>query len=470
MTLRRSVVAGLVAAAFLYSPQAYAWASLAIDGPQGHLSGTATDQTSEEGARAIASMSCGSNCRSVVVFRYTCAAYAADQTPGSSVIGWAYSPGQETAQAQALNYCRQQGGTRCQVRVWACEQTRNRNGSARLDSQAAVAAAPRAPAVAPSADPDAARRAVEQAFARFASPSANPAPPAAAPQPAPPPPVAVAPPPPPPAAAQPPRPATVATAPAALPGPVAPPQLSGNDFRRVALVIGNDSYQNLAPLQKAVNDSRAIGDALTKIGFDVVHVENAPRRLMNQKLVEFAGRVGRGDTAFFFYSGHGVEIHGRNFLLPVDMPQVHENEEGIVTGEGIPSDTLIDQLQARGAKLVMVVLDACRENPFAKQGTRGIGAARGGLAETAPPEGVFVLYSAGVGQTALDRLSDSDANPNSVFTRKFIQVLATPGLTVQQVATQTRAAVHDLAATVHHPQMPAYYDQVLGQFTLSPVR
>jgi hypothetical protein len=454
MNLRNYSIATIVAAALLYAPQAFAWGALAIDSPQGQLNGTATDQTSEEGARAIASMSCGSNCHPVVVFRYTCAAYAADQMPGSTVVGWANSVGQETASAQALNYCRQQGGTRCQVKVWACEQTRNASGSARLESAPNVAAAP--PPGVPGArpyDPNAARSAVEQAFARFANPT--PAPPAVVPSPPPPPPVAVAPPP---------KPAVIATAPPTV--PAVPPRFSGNDVHRVALVIGNDDYQNLPHLQKAVNDSRAVGDALTKIGFDVIHVENAVRRLMNQKIVEFANKVGRGDTAFLFYSGHGVEIRGENFLLPVDMPQVQENQEGMVTGEGIPSDSLIEQLQARGAKLVMVVLDACRENPFAKQGTRGIGGTRG-LGQTVAPEGVFVLYSAGAGQTALDRLSDADANPNSVFTRKFIQVLGQPGLTVQEVATQTRAAVHELAGTVNHPQMPAYYDQVLGQFTLS---
>jgi hypothetical protein len=460
MKLRTITGAGIIATALLYAPQAFAWGSLAIDSPQGQLSGTATDETSEEGARAIAALSCGTKCYSVIVFRYTCAAYAADLTPGSTAIGWSFSTGQETASMQALSYCRQQGGARCQVRVAACEQTRNRNGSARLDSAPTIAAAPPPPAT-PGArpyDPNAARSAVEQAFARFASPSASPAP--AVQPPPPPPPVAVAPPPPP---------AVVATAPTSVPPPPVTPRFSGNDVHRVALVIGNDDYQNLPHLQKAVNDSRAVGDALSKIGFNVIHVENAVRRLMNQKIVEFANKVGRGDTAFLFYSGHGVEIRGENFLLPVDMPQVQENQEGMVTGEGIPSDSLIEQLQARGAKLVMVVLDACRENPFAKQGTRGIGGTRG-LGQTVAPEGVFVLYSAGAGQTALDRLSDADANPNSVFTRKFIQVLGQPGLTVQEVATQTRAAVHELAGTVNHPQMPAYYDQVLGQFTLSAPR
>jgi hypothetical protein len=464
MNLRIASIATTLVAAVFYAPPVLAYGALAIDTLQGQLYGSSSNETSEEGARTIATLSCGTNCHSVVLFSHTCAAYAADQTPGSNIAGWANSVGQETASMQALNSCRQHGGARCLVRVWACEQIRNASGTARAEAAAAPTAAPSTPVpavVANGPDPEAARRAIENAFSRFANAAPNAAPPAATPAPQPAPPVAVAPPPPPP---------VVANAPAATPPRTAIPPSLTDAVRRVALVIGNDKYQNLEQLQKAVNDSRAIGDALSKIGFDVMHVENAVRRTMNQKLVEFAGKVGRGDTAFFFYSGHGVEIHGQNFLLPIDMPQVHENEEALVTGEGIPFDSLIEQLQARGAKLVMVVLDACRENPFAKQGTRGIGGARGGLAESAPPEGVFVLYSAGVGQTALDRLSDNDNNPNSVFTRKFIQVLGTPGLTVQQVATQTRAAVHELAATVNHPQMPAYYDQVLGQFTLTPVR
>jgi uncharacterized caspase-like protein len=141
----------------------------------------------------------------------------------------------------------------------------------------------------------------------------------------------------------------------------------------------------------------------------------------------------------------------------------------LITSEGIPADTIIEQLQERGAKVSMLVLDACRENPFKKSGLRGIGATRG-LAQTTTPEGVFVLYSAGVGQTALDRISDTDPNPNSVFTRTFARVLTAPGTSVQEMAKTTQSEVRKLAATVNHPQMPAYYDQILGQFTFAQIR
>jgi len=142
----------------------------------------------------------------------------------------------------------------------------------------------------------------------------------------------------------------------------------------------------------------------------------------------------------------------------------------MITSEGIPTDTIVDRLQERGAKVSMLVLDACRENPFKKPGTRGVGATRGLAQMATTPEGVFVLYSAGVGQTALDRISDTDTNPNSVFTRTFAHVLATPGMSVQEMAKTTQAEVRKLAATVNHPQMPAYYDQILGQFTFSQAR
>src|SRR5262249_48435990 len=110
-----------------------------------------------------------------------------------------------------------------------------------------------------------------------------------------------APPPPPPPAAQ------------NLPSP--PSALATVPGRRVALVIGNARYENLPGLQKAVNDSRAVRDRLARIGFEVIHVENANRRTMNQKLAELTGKIGRGDTAFFFFAGHGIAIRDTNYLL-----------------------------------------------------------------------------------------------------------------------------------------------------------
>jgi hypothetical protein len=229
--------------------------------------------------------------------------------------------------------------------------------------------------------------------------------------------------------------------------------------RRLALVVGNDAYENLPPLRKAVNDARAVGEALTKLGFDVTVLENASRRAINAKLVEFTGKVTPGDTALFFYAGHGVTIGGTNYLMTADTPAI--------AAEGISADGILQQIQGRGAKVAMLVLDACRDNPFAKAGGRGVGGTRG-LTLMTVPEGVFVLYSAGIGETALDRLNEEDADPNSVFTRTFVKLLGERGLTVHDIAKRTQHDVYQLAKSVSHSQMPAYYDQILGELTLLP--
>jgi tetratricopeptide (TPR) repeat protein len=236
--------------------------------------------------------------------------------------------------------------------------------------------------------------------------------------------------------------------------------------RRIALVIGNDRYESLPGLQKAVNDARAVRDRLATIGFEVIHVENANRRTMNEKLAELTGKIGRGDTAFFFFAGHGIAIKDTNYLLPVDTPQAREGQEGLVTREAIGADVVLDALQDRGAKVSLLVLDACRDNPFKTANSRGVGGTRG-LGQMQAPEGVFVLYSAGFGQSALDRLSDNDKNPNSVFTRTFVKLLERPGLSLQELAKITQSEVRRLAASINHVQMPAYYDQVDGTLALT---
>jgi formylglycine-generating enzyme required for sulfatase activity len=113
------------------------------------------------------------------------------------------------------------------------------------------------------------------------------------------------------------------------------------------------------------------------------------------------------------------------------------------------------------------VLDACRDNPIAAAGVRSIGGTRG-LTRVEAPKGVFVLFAAGMGQTALDRLGDNDLDPNSVFTRKLVPLMKTPGLTHLALAKRVQQQVDELAATVHHPQQPAYYDQIIGEIELSP--
>ena len=236
--------------------------------------------------------------------------------------------------------------------------------------------------------------------------------------------------------------------------------------KRVALVIGNDAYQNVPALQKAVNDSRTIGDALKQLGFTVVSAQNLTRTAMSEKLLALDRMVEPGDIAFFFFAGHGFEVRGENYLLPIDVPSATEGQEELVRDASFSAQRVIDRLQARGARTAILVLDACRDNPFERPGTRAISGS-GGLAPMTPSDGVFVVFSAGAKQTALDRLADNDASPNSVFTRFFAKELATPGLTLVQIAKRTQSDVRQVAASVRHEQTPAYYDQIVGDVVLN---
>src|SRR6476661_10024203 len=237
--------------------------------------------------------------------------------------------------------------------------------------------------------------------------------------------------------------------------------------KRVALVIGNNEYKNVPKLQKAVNDARTMGDTLKQLGFTVMVAENQTRQAFSQSLLAFDKAVDKGDTAFFFYAGHGFEIAGQNFLLPTDVPAATEAQEELVRDASILADRIIERLQNKKARTSILVFDACRNNPFERTGTRAV-AGGGGLAPmTQLPEGVFSVFSAGPRQTALDRLSNDDANPNSVFTRTFAKELLKPGENLVQVAQRTRRLVSEMAETVHHKQVPVYFDQMVDDVFLN---
>jgi len=235
---------------------------------------------------------------------------------------------------------------------------------------------------------------------------------------------------------------------------------------RLALVIGNDSYQNVEPLKKAGNDARAVAQSLGRIGFTVTLGTNLARRDLVRMVAEFENRIRPGDTAFVFYSGHGVEIEGANYLLPVDVPKVGAGQQGILRDEAISTDGLIQRLKTRGTRAQILVLDACRDNPFRDNLGRSVGGARG-LAQSQASNGVFVIYSAGIGETALDRLADNDTNPNSVFTRSFLPLLEDPSKSLVEVAKATRLKVKSLAGGIGHQQSPAYYDEIDGDLVLA---
>jgi hypothetical protein len=241
---------------------------------------------------------------------------------------------------------------------------------------------------------------------------------------------------------------------------------AANAENRLAFVVGNDAYRNVNPLQKAVNDARSVGRSLQQLGFKVTLAENLQWRDYVERFSVFENSVQPGDTAFLFYSGHGVEIDGANYLIPIDAPKVAPEQQSLLKDVSISTDNLIQRLKARGTRTQIIVLDACRENPFRQANGRSVGGSRG-LAGARLPGGVFMIYSAGVGEVALDRLSDNDANPNSVFTRSFLPLLQNPDNSLIAVAKQTRAEVKSLASSIGQTQSPAYYDEIDGELFLA---
>lgn len=234
--------------------------------------------------------------------------------------------------------------------------------------------------------------------------------------------------------------------------------------KRVALVIGNDAYQGVPKLEKAANDARAVGKELAKVGFDVMSYTNLDRRAMNQAISQFVDKISGGGVGVLFFAGHGVQLDGRNFLLPVDIKVDKPND---LDDEAIDMLKVTERLTDAKAKLSLLIIDACRDNPFPKKAGRSIGGSRG-LSMPQTPSGTMVVYSAGVNQQALDKLSDSDKSPNGLFTREFLPVISTPGIRIDDAVKKVRSAVIQKAKGVGHDQNPAIYDQTDGDFYFVP--
>ncbi|HEY7552921.1 MAG TPA: caspase family protein [Hyphomicrobiaceae bacterium] len=240
--------------------------------------------------------------------------------------------------------------------------------------------------------------------------------------------------------------------------------------KRVALVIGIDKYDNLGPqaqLRKARSDAAAVARLLKGIGFDVIAREDVTRSAFNNQWQDFINKLARGDIAAFYFAGHGVEFGGRSYLLPRDVPNLKPGRDELVRREALSLQEFLADLREKGTRLNVVILDACRDNPFEQGAERSVGSRRGLAVAEPPPEGTFIMYSAGAGESALDQLDDTDRDPNSVYTRHLLPLLKTPGMPLTEVAKQVRVLVRQMAETVQHRQTPAYYDQVLGRVCLA---
>ncbi len=233
--------------------------------------------------------------------------------------------------------------------------------------------------------------------------------------------------------------------------------------RRVAFVVGNGAYKNVAPLPNPPIDARAMASVLRNVGFDVVEGTNLSRDSMTQKLLEFGKKAQDADVALFFYAGHGIAINGTNYLLPVDADI--KSEMDVKLGSAINIDVTLDQTMS-DAKVKLVLLDACRDNPFAAK-IRSAATSRSvnvqsGLAEMKSSEGTLIAFATGPGQTALD----GQEGTNSPFTRALVANIAKPGVEIQQAMTQVRAQVNE---ETNKGQLPWGHTNLIGPVYLNPV-
>ena len=244
------------------------------------------------------------------------------------------------------------------------------------------------------------------------------------------------------------------------PTPIVNPPPAPTVATRRALVIGNDNYQSVPKLLNAREDAQAMARSLSDMGFQVQLELDLRERNMRAALRQFKSRVEGGDEVIIFFAGHGVQLAGTNYLLPVDI--TGENEEQI-RDESIQLQRILDDMTEKRAKFTLAMLDACRDNPFKGSG-RSFGSR--GLAPTNAATGQMVIFSAGTGQQALDKLGPNDPEKNGLFTRVFLKEMQKPGISVDRILRNVRTEVVNLAKTVGHDQVPAIYDQVVGEYFL----
>ena len=221
---------------------------------------------------------------------------------------------------------------------------------------------------------------------------------------------------------------------------------------RVALVIGNSDYRT-APLRNPVNDARAMATTLRNLGFEVLMGENVGRKAMLQQMRAFRDKLRPDSIGLFYYAGHGVQVKGQNYLIPTDAAVRSEAE---IDEETVNLGSLMDRLDEAKNTINIVILDACRDNPFA----RSFRSATRGLAQVDAPTGTLIAYATAPGRTA----SDGDG-ANGVYTEEMLRVLKTPGLKVEDVLKRVRAGV---VQRTNGAQTPWDASSLIGDFYFIP--
>lgn len=220
--------------------------------------------------------------------------------------------------------------------------------------------------------------------------------------------------------------------------------------QRIALVIGNSKYPN-APLKNPANDAKDMAAALRKLGFEVISKTDATQKEMNRAIVQFGEKLRANTVALFYYAGHGMQVRGKNYLIPIDAQIA---SEASARAEAVDVDTVMDQLSV--SPLNIVILDACRNNPFERR-FRSVG---GGLAQMDAPRGSLIAYATAPGKVA------SDGNgKNGLYTRELLKHIQTPGLSLESVFKRVRNGVIEGSGEA---QTPWESSSLTGDFYFRP--
>jgi formylglycine-generating enzyme required for sulfatase activity len=229
------------------------------------------------------------------------------------------------------------------------------------------------------------------------------------------------------------------------------PATQASPGRRLALVVGINTYQS-APLRNAAGDARAIAGALRELAFDVTELVDATLPQIERVVATWTALVTAGDVALFYYAGHGIQVEGENYLVPVDF-RFAGADEADAKYASYPLGRLQEKLAH--ARVKIIILDACRDNPFRPQRS-----ARAGLAPF-EARGAIVAYATAPGSTA----SDNPTGGNGLFTAHLLEVLRVPGLSAVEVFRRVRQQVYDASGG---RQTPYLTDGLIGEFVFRP--
>ena len=234
-------------------------------------------------------------------------------------------------------------------------------------------------------------------------------------------------------------------------GTVRPQQrASANSERRVALVIGNGGYAT-GPLKNPVNDALDIARALRELGFDVIDKEDIAQNDMKRAIREFGAKTRNSDVALFYYAGHAIQVNGENYLVPIGATIDKEEE---VEYESVNVGFVLAQI-TNASRTNIVILDACRNNPFA----RSFRSETRGLALMTAPGGTLIAYATSPGSVASD-----GAGRNGLYTQELLQNMRIPGLGVEEVFKRVRLSVREKTKS---QQTPWESSSLVGNFYFS---